>query len=85
MARAADDEAVDESGALAMAAPSAGSRKTVALPRIPRGVAIQLDRAMEAGRIGTWQLDLDTGRLVVSALCKANYGLPADADFSIER
>ena len=83
---AADDEIVADRGTSAATSAQDGApRKTVALPRIPRAMALQLERAMEAGSIGTWQLDLDTRQLIVSPLCKANFGLSPSAELSIER
>ncbi|MBP2231225.1 PAS domain S-box-containing protein [Azospirillum agricola] len=32
--------------------------------------------ALEAGRLGAWDLDLETGRLQASDICAANFGLP---------
>ncbi len=42
----------------------------------------QLDLALKTGKIGTWQLDLAIKTLITSAQCKANYGVPVDADFT---
>ncbi len=42
----------------------------------------QQELALEAGRIGSWQLELATLELTTSEQCKTNYGLPADADFT---
>ena len=42
----------------------------------------QQQLALEAGRIGLWQLDLTTLEITASPQCKTNYGLPADADFT---
>ncbi|HEX8353572.1 MAG TPA: PAS domain S-box protein, partial [Pyrinomonadaceae bacterium] len=38
--------------------------------------------ALQTGNLGAWQLDLDTFELDSSPTCKANFGLPADAEFS---
>ncbi|MDR3619427.1 MAG: response regulator [Paludisphaera borealis] len=38
--------------------------------------------ALEAGRLGSWQLDLETGDLPCSNLCKRNFGLPVDAELT---
>jgi PAS domain S-box-containing protein len=40
--------------------------------------------ALDAARLGAWQLDLATGNLDCTAICKANFGLPPDAEFSYE-
>lgn len=40
--------------------------------------------ALDAARLGAWQLDLATGRLDCTAICKANFGLPPDAELSYE-
>jgi PAS domain S-box-containing protein len=45
----------------------------------------QLAFAFQTGRLGHWQLNCQTGDIVASDQCKANYGLPADADLSYER
>lgn len=42
----------------------------------------QQELALEAGRIGCWQLELATLKLTTSEQCKTNYGLPADGDFT---
>jgi PAS domain S-box-containing protein len=42
----------------------------------------RLKLALEAGKIGSWQLDVATGVLEACAQCKAHYGLPADAELS---
>jgi PAS domain S-box-containing protein len=42
----------------------------------------RLKLALEAGKIGSWQLDLVTGVLEACKQCKAHYGLDADADFT---
>ncbi|HEY1141210.1 MAG TPA: ATP-binding protein [Lysobacter sp.] len=44
----------------------------------------QLERALDAGRIGTWQLDLTNQHLALSATCKSIFGLPPDADVTLE-
>jgi len=38
----------------------------------------RLRLALEAGRLGSWEFNLQTGALVTSAQCKANHGLAAD-------
>ncbi len=38
--------------------------------------------ALAAGRLGSWELDLATGRLECSDICKANHGRPPDAAFT---
>ena len=44
----------------------------------------QLERALDAGRIGTWQLDLVTRQLAMSDTCKSIFGLPPDAEVTLE-
>ena len=41
----------------------------------------QLSLALEAGQLGTWQLDVGKMELTASEGCKANFGLPPDAPF----
>jgi len=41
----------------------------------------QLELALNAGRLGTWILDLKEGRLVGSEFFRANFGLAADEPF----
>src|SRR4028119_802229 len=40
--------------------------------------------ALQTAKLGSWQHDLLTGILSCSEQCKANFGLPPDADFSHE-
>jgi signal transduction histidine kinase/ActR/RegA family two-component response regulator len=40
--------------------------------------------ALSAGRLGSWELDLDTRFYDCSDICKANYGRPLDAPFTYE-
>ncbi len=40
--------------------------------------------ALQTAKLGSWQHDLVTGILSCSEQCKANFGLPPDADFSHE-
>ena len=40
--------------------------------------------ALDAARLGSWQLELATGRLDCSAICKANFGLPPEAECSYD-
>ncbi len=42
----------------------------------------QLSLALEAGQLGTWQLDLATMELTASEACRENSGLEADAPFT---
>ena len=44
----------------------------------------RLRLALETGRLGVWELDVQTGALTSSALCKAILGLQPNADFSYE-
>ena len=41
----------------------------------------QLEIALIAGKLGSYNLHIATGNMICSAQCKANYGLPADANF----
>ncbi len=45
----------------------------------------KLRLAQDAARMGTWELDLATGEVVVSDRCKELFGLPADAVTTYER
>lgn len=40
--------------------------------------------ALQTAKLGLWEHDLTTGVLTCSAQCKANFGLPPDAEFSHE-
>jgi len=42
----------------------------------------QLEIALQAGSLGSYDFDLVTGNISSTALCKANYGLDADAAFN---
>ena len=44
----------------------------------------RLELALEAGRLGSWAFDFRTGVLTASAQCKANHGLPPQADLRLE-
>ncbi len=41
--------------------------------------------ALEAGNLGAWQLDLKTGEIPCSTICKRNFGLPDDATLTHTR
>lgn len=41
--------------------------------------------AMDAAEMGAWQLDLESGSMECTALCKANFGISPDDDFSYQR
>lgn len=43
-----------------------------------------LQFALNAGRLGSWELDLGSGLLNCSDLCKANFGRPSAAPFTYE-
>ncbi|OKH22622.1 hypothetical protein NIES593_12590 [Hydrococcus rivularis NIES-593] len=45
----------------------------------------QLKLALQAAQLGSWELDLKTGELSSSSQCKANFGLPPEADLSYAR
>lgn len=40
--------------------------------------------ALQTAKLGSWEHDLTTGVLTCSAQCKANFGLPPDAEFTHE-
>ncbi|MFQ4146436.1 PAS domain S-box protein [Chlorogloeopsis sp. ULAP02] len=42
----------------------------------------QLKLALQAAKLGAWQLDLKTGELSASYQCKANFGLSSEVEFS---
>ncbi|WP_208864720.1 PAS domain S-box protein [Mucilaginibacter gossypiicola] len=42
----------------------------------------RLEIALEAGRLGSYELNLETGIMFCNAQCKANYGLNKDATFN---
>lgn len=44
----------------------------------------KLSLALEAARLGVWQLDLQTHELAASPQCKANHGLLPDAELTLE-
>ncbi len=60
---------------------AAERRSNEALERSEQRLRIALD----AGQLGAWQLDLATNMLDCTPRCKANFGLPADADFTYQR
>lgn len=60
------------------------SSRTAAARVTPLHRDTQLERALDAGRIGTWQLDLTNEHLVLSETCKSIFGLPPDADVTLE-
>ncbi|GAB3554340.1 PAS domain-containing sensor histidine kinase [Spirosoma fluminis] len=41
----------------------------------------RLEMALDAARLGSYELDWATGRMTCNPQCKANFGLPADARF----
>ncbi|HEY6362165.1 MAG TPA: PAS domain-containing protein [Vicinamibacterales bacterium] len=45
----------------------------------------RLQLALQAGRFGSWELNLDTRALTASAQCKANHGLLPDDELPLER
>jgi signal transduction histidine kinase/ActR/RegA family two-component response regulator len=44
----------------------------------------RLQFALAAGRLGSWEVDLGTGRMDCSALCKENFGRPPGEPFSYQ-
>ena len=46
---------------------------------------ISLRTALEAGRMGTWELDVANRHLTCSPTCNANYGVPANEELSYDR
>ncbi|SFW81656.1 CheR family methyltransferase [Chitinophaga sancti] len=45
----------------------------------------RLNFALETGKLGSWELNTETGVLLCNDLCKANYGLPASAEVTIDK
>jgi signal transduction histidine kinase/GAF domain-containing protein len=45
----------------------------------------QMEIALHAGQLGSYNLDLTTGEISSSAQCKANYGLPNDFNFTFDK
>lgn len=45
----------------------------------------RLKLALHTAKLGSWELDLKTGELSSSNECKANFGLPPEAEFSYTR
>jgi signal transduction histidine kinase/CheY-like chemotaxis protein len=43
-----------------------------------------LDFVLKAGGLGVWRIDLGSGEMTCSALCKANFGVEANSPFSYE-
>jgi diguanylate cyclase (GGDEF)-like protein len=54
--------------------------QTTVCPGIVGFHADHLNRALEVGGIGVWQLDFTTGKLVVSDLCAAHFGRHHETD-----
>jgi PAS domain S-box-containing protein len=48
------------------------------------GTGRRLQLALEAGKIGTWEVDFAGPTMICSAQCKANFGRAADARFTYE-
>lgn|GEM_PF-736868 len=44
----------------------------------------RLKIAVQTGKLGLWELDLETGTLSCSDICKAHFGLPPEAQFSYD-
>jgi two-component sensor histidine kinase/PAS domain-containing protein len=44
----------------------------------------RLQFALQSGRLGSWDLDVETRTYLASDLCKANYGRTPDQDFSFD-
>ena len=42
----------------------------------------RLNLALDAGQLGSYELELETGLMICTPQCKANYGQPADAVFN---
>jgi len=84
---AADERVVAGVAGLGAAAVDAMHRRNEALAasEAQRGVearlAERLSFALDAGRMGSWALDVDSRAYEASDLCKANYGRPPDQDF----
>jgi two-component system CheB/CheR fusion protein len=45
----------------------------------------RLHFALETGRLGSWELNIETGVLQCNELCKQNYGLAANTEVTIDR
>jgi PAS domain S-box-containing protein len=44
----------------------------------------RLRMAVQTGKLGLWELDLETGTFSCSDICKAHFGLPPEAEFSYD-
>jgi PAS domain S-box-containing protein len=44
----------------------------------------KLRMALEVGRLGAWERDMETNELTLNAACKANLGVPADVELTHE-
>ncbi|HZZ74267.1 MAG TPA: ATP-binding protein, partial [Pirellulales bacterium] len=83
-----------------VAAPADGDLALRALGAVADEIAVGIERrwnerelaareeqmrvALQAGKLGSWDLDVATRRLTASPECKANFGRPADAPFSYD-
>lgn len=48
-------------------------------------IALQrLKIALQTGKLGSWQLDFITGKMISSDICKANLGLPPEAELTYD-
>ncbi len=44
----------------------------------------RLKVAVQTGKLGLWELELETGKLSCTDICKAHFGLPPEAEFSYD-
>jgi signal transduction histidine kinase len=74
----------DEGGLVSLHRPLHASLDALPVEELPRATAAELEHALAAGRVGAWHLNLATGVLTASDMCKANFGLPPDAALTLE-
>ncbi len=49
-----------------------------------QAIAERLKLAVQTGKLGVWELDLETNEMICSATHKANFGQPAEASFTYD-
>ncbi|MEJ7693951.1 ATP-binding protein [Daejeonella sp.] len=62
---------------------SSQNKLAIAHEKVKEGLD-RLDLALEAGRLGSYNLDLNTGKMTCTALCKQNFGKTPEAEFNFE-
>ncbi|MCI3131006.1 sensor histidine kinase [Phenylobacterium aquaticum] len=67
-----------------VAAQAAVAIETMRLKETARRELASLQFALKAGRMGSWELDVETGVYTASDICKHNYGRAADATFGFQ-